>query len=656
MHLTRIALLERFDMVPTIGWKWPRSAAFAGATLVVVCAASAAGCGGGGMTEADADIDAAPPDAPSSDAGVDAARDAAPEGPLMPIVCPGAGCETNVGTLEAGASAVPITPEPGTFDLILGPDGLPDDDPFYSPAGDGDTIEDTNGNGREDPAWIAGFGMGRAANGVLNDQWARALALRAGETTIVFCVVDTVGYMMNHMDQVRDLVPASLGVDYVVMAATHVHEARDTIGIWGADVSSTGLDPDYMRLVRERAAQAITQAVERLAPARIEFVSFFLRDVDQDPSTPGLQPEIRRLVGDNRDPFILDDQVRMMRLVRADGSEAPGTPPTPDASGSRAPEGPRSSTIATLVNFASHPEYEGARQRLLSSDFAHWLRIAMERGADGPDADDEPEEPGIGGITLFWNGALGSQIGPNKLLLRGWDGSAVAEDSHDASRVVGSQLGYWALRALHGASDLPTRRTMLDGTSVSISFRRARFFLRVQNTAYHIAFRSGLFDREVYNYEPGRPIRFDRDQNIPDIRTELAVLRIGPAQFFTIPGELDPMLFVGTRGERAYTPPSYNGGRPVPDGIENPPVIPDEEIPHVLQLRDPDVDRDDVWLLGLTGDFLGYFVPEFDYELNSLLPFLAEAPGQHYEETNSLGPEAWPRLWSRLTELVAYRP
>ncbi|MBX7193728.1 MAG: hypothetical protein K1X94_16855 [Sandaracinaceae bacterium] len=629
----------------------------ASGALVLALGASCAGCGGGDPV-ADAGVDAptVAEDAPS-DAGVDAARDAAPEGPLVPAqLCPGPGCETNSGMLEAGASAVAFTPEAGSYDLILGPDGMPDDDPDYSPAGDGDSIEDTNGNGRDDPAWIAGFGMGRGANGVRNDQWARALALRNGDTTIVFCVIDSVGYMINHMDLVRAMVPAELGVDYVFMAATHVHEARDTVGIWGADVSSSGLDPDFMRLVQERAAQAIREAVARLAPARVEMVSFHLGEVDLDPAMPGVQAETRRFFGDNRDPYILDDQIRMMRFVTADGSMAPSTPPTPDASGSRAPAGQSTSTIATWINFAAHPEYEGSDQRLLSGDIGHWVRTTIENGADGPDADTDPDVPGVGGIALFWNGAVGVQIGPNHIEPQEWDGTPVPDDSPEQSENVGSHLGYWALRALDGSGDFPVRRTELDASAVPLSFRRARFFVRIQNTAYHIAFRSGLFDRDVYNYDPARPISFTRNTNIPEAETELAVIRIGPAQLFTMPGELDPMLFVGTRGDRAHTPPSYNGGDPVVASAENPPEIPAEEIPHVLELRDTDVDSEDVWLLGLTDDFLGYFVPDFDYELSAGVPFLTEAPGHHYEETNSIGPEGWPRIWGKLEELVGYTP
>jgi len=597
----------------------------------------------------DAGTDAPTPGDAGTDASVD--RDAAPEQPItVEQMCPGPGCTTNDEGLQVGAGARTITPEPGTYDLAFNADGTPITDGSFS-AADGDRIEDTNGNGMRDPVWIAGFGTGRPARGVENDQWARAIALRNGETTLVFCAIDSVGYFINEMDRVREMLPASLGIDYVSFSATHVHEAEDTIGIWGEDFSSTGRRAAHFEDIRRQAAAAITEAVMRLQPAIVDSVTFRLSDIDQDLATPGIQPEVRRLVGDNRDPFIFDDQVRLLRFRTADGSNAPGTPPTPDASGSRAAAGPSTSTIATMINFAAHPEYEGSRQTEVSSDIGHWLRTTIERGADGPDADSEIELAGTGGISVFINGALGSQIGPNRLELRDFTGAPVEEGSQATSQHVGSLLGYYALRALDPGDALIARRMTLDGSMWPISFRRGRFYLRVQNTLYQIAFRTGLFDREVFNYNPALSIDFRRDRNIPEVLTEVAMIRIGPLQFFTVPGELDPMLFVGTQSERAYTPESYNGGDPVDSTRPNPPTLPGEEIPHVMQLRDADVETSDVWLLGLTGDFLGYFIPDYDYELNAGAPFIAEAEGAHYEETNSLGPQAWPRVWRALTQL-----
>jgi hypothetical protein len=59
-------------------------------------------------------------------------------------------------------------------------------------------------------------------------------------------------------------------------------------------------------------------------------------------------------------------------------------------------------------------------------------------------------------------------------------------------------------------------------------------------------------------------------------------------------------------------------------------------------------------VFGLTNDFLGYFIPTFDYLLASPGAYFDEAPGEHYEETNSLGPDAWPNLKAELEALLAW--
>jgi hypothetical protein len=36
-------------------------------------------------------------------------------------------------------------------------------------------------------------------------------------------------------------------------------------------------------------------------------------------------------------------------------------------------------------------------------------------------------------------------------------------------------------------------------------------------------------------------------------------------------------------------------------------------------------------------------------------PYFDEAEGDHYEETNSIGPNGWPRVKSELTKLLGWR-
>ncbi len=549
-------------------------------------------------------LDAGPPT--PADAGVDGGTDAG-EPPVEPdLYCPGSpGCaDEGDGVLYAGAAAVTTTPslddvEPVTVDV----NGNGRFDPV-----DGDVFEDRDGDGIWDALFLAGFGNGRAATAIHDDTWARALALRHNETTIVFLVLDAVGWFLDDADDIREAV-ADLDVDYVAVSATHCHEARDTIGIWGRTIDETGRDEAYMRFVRDRAAQAIRDAVAALEPAHVQYASFSLRD------QPG---GVVRYVSDTRDPLVIDDEVRIMRFLRA---AEPST------------------TISTFVSFTAHPEYMGGSNTLLSSDFPNWLRTGIEEGVAGPDG---TMTPGVGGVTVYINGALGSQVGPGRVRLETWAGEPVDRYTLQAAETVGTQVAYFVLRALGDGGGSITEET------APLGFRRHRFFLKIQNTRYHIAFQQGLFVREVYNWDPSRPIRPGRNE--PDVLTEIAVLDVGRAQLITVPGELDPVLFLGGY-DGSYTPE----GSPVVDTTrENPPDL--SQAPPPPYLRDlARSDADQVWLLGLTNDFLGYFIPEFDYELAEL-PYLVEAPGSHYEETNSIGEDGWPRVRRKLEELLAWTP
>lgn len=544
---------------------------------------------------------------------------------IVDLYCPGPpACPSGGDTgLMAGAGMRDVSPDmAGAETLTLDVNGNGEFD-----ESEGDTFDDVDGDGRFEGQWIAGFGTGRAASAVSaeNRTWARALALRNDDVTIAFVAMDCVGLFIDEMDLIREEIAAmAVDVDYVFVSATHDHEARDTVGIWGASVSDTGYSPEYMTFFRRQAALAVADAVATLEPANLELASFFLRDVDTS-SSPGLQTDVLRYVGDLRDPFVYDDQVRVIRLVAEDGVGLGTT-----------------DTIATFVNYAAHAEYEGERNTVISADFAGWMRNAIENGAVGPDG---AVLAGIGGISVFVNGALGVQIGPNHIRPARWDGTPVPEESEAAARTVGEEIAWHVLNALS------TPRETHD--SLPIAFRRARFPLLVENTNYHIAFSQDLFGpRDLFDFDPARPIR--RGTNLPSIMTEVAIIDLGPIQMLTMPGELDPILFTGVAGERAFTPPD----RPVVDlARENPPDLAAYPTTGYLidHFRADARASENMWILGLTNDFTGYFVPPSDYELAST-PYLVEAPGAHYEETNSVGPLAWPRIERLTRELFAWTP
>ncbi|MGE0785938.1 MAG: hypothetical protein AB7S26_09640 [Sandaracinaceae bacterium] len=557
--------------------------------------AALAGCDGGGAPDAGHDAGMAGPDAGAVNCDLPDDVD---------LTCPGApGCDgSGDGMLYAGAAAVEFTPDPAEAEpLTVDVDGDGELD-----SADGDQFTDTNGNGMYDAVWIAGFGNGRAARSVDNPQWARAIALRENDVTIVFVSLDAVGWFFGDSDPIREMT-ADLEIDHLSISATHTHEARDTIGIWGRTLDESGRSPAFMAHVQERAAQAVRDAVGALRPANIQYASLRLRD------QPG---GLLRYVGDSRDPQVIDDEVRILRLMEAG-------------------DGP---TIATLVNLASHPEYAGSRNTALSSDYPNWLRLGIENGVEGPDG----PLAGVGGIAVFINGALGAQIGPGRVQPQTWDGTDVPRGTIEASQTVGEEMAAFVLTALGPTGGSTTQMT------ASLGFRRHRFFAPIENRRYHIAFLQELFVRDVYCYNPDYAIR--PTQNIPFALTEVAVIDVGDATMITIPGELDPALFVGGY-DGSYAP----DGVPVVDTTqENPPDL--TMAPSGPYLRDlARSDAQQVWLLGLTNDFLGYLLPEFDYELDQFLPYIGEAPGDHYEETNSIGPMGWPTIHEALMEVLGAR-
>jgi hypothetical protein len=583
----------------------------------------AASLGGLLALSACGDDDVTPP--PPVDAGVDANP---PYTPLPPFQrCPGdPGCTgTGDDVLYVGAAREDITPVIDANTEIL--TGDLNGDGEYQP---GETFRDTNGNGQFDGVWMAGFGNGRGATGVHDPQYASVIALRQNDLTIALVSVDCVGLMKGEMDKIRELV-ADADIDYVSISATHSHEARDTIGMWGVETGSTGLDPAYMQLLREHAETAIRAAVAALEPANVQYATYRVRD---------LEGPLNAYVGDKRDPIILDDEVRIMRFLRS---------------------GSTTDTIATMVNWSAHPEYTWDSNTLLSSDYPHALREGVSNGVSFDDT--ALDLPGIGGITVFFQGEQGSQIGPNGLDARRWGAPAdpdagVAADPAarpqitvrgiELAQTVGEQLAWGVLHALE-----PGGGSVTDDTA-DLAFANRMFYVPVENKLFLIGFDQGIFDRVTYNWDSTRPASV---RNRPQLLSEVAVVDIGRSRLLSFPGELDPCLFLG-----GYFPDAAGVYPYTPEGIDiidptssNPPDL--TAAPVAPYLRDIALAGrtgvEYVYALGLTNDFFGYLIPAFDYKLDPLSPYFAEAPGDHYEETNSIGPAGWPLIEENVKALLA---
>jgi len=428
------------------------------------------------------------------------------------LVCPGdPGCESGQGDLMAGAAALPITPtcfetwqdvnDDATYtsstDVFLdcGCDQLCKGDKGWPGADEGE------GDGVFQAVWIAGFGEARAAAGVHDDLWARAVVFRQGDVTVALVALDLVGWFYDDTVAIREAVAASgVDVDHVIVDATHVHEGPDTMGQWGPDLTHPGTDRAYMDQVVATAASAVSQAAAALQPVTLRAGSI-------DTAAPFGDKGTRNTVRDSRDPVAIDEQLGVAQLDSLDGQP-----------------------VATLVNWSNHPETTDSDNLQLTSDYVHYVRTYVE---DGVDQGTATARPGLGGTCIFINGTVGGLMTPLGITVTDPDGVDWKGNNFEKADALGRVIADLALTAVDEA---PVAK------QPTLSLRSAELMIPVENYVFQALFLIGLFDRALYNYDPEANI--DED-NTPEILTGMDVLQLGPITMITVPGELAPEVAIG---------------------------------------------------------------------------------------------------------------
>lgn len=385
------------------------------------------------------------------------------------LVCPGArGCADADGPLLVGAAARAITPPVG------------EDDP---------------------PVWMAGFDIGRQATGRHDDQWARALVVERGDTAVGLVVLDVIGLFHDEVQRMRSAaLDAALRLDTVVVVTTHVHEAKDTMGMWGAAVGGTGIDPAYMQRLIDESVAALGEARAALAP-----VSLRVGGADASP-----------WVRDSRQPIVLDPTVTTLDFVD-------------DTGGSR----------ATLVVWGNHPEALGSDNTLLTSDYPHYLREEIEARLPGT-------------VALFAPGLLGGLTTPIGLTVCPDDSGAdgCPQGTFERAEQIGREVGQIAAESV---MDAP----LVDAV---LAFRRLGTFLAPTNTPLALAFQLGMIRRAVWD-DDGERIPDDQLEylSIDDvlagklrIGSEVSSLTLGDVELTAIPGELYGELWLAKPDGSSY--------------------------------------------------------------------------------------------------------
>jgi hypothetical protein len=389
-----------------------------------------------------------------------------------------------------GFAAVKITPEV--------PDRWIDanNDARYDPK-DGDTFTDGNGNGKFDPVWIAGFGNGRAANGIHDDLWARTMVIDDGKTRMAIVALDVIGFMSNEVIDIRNLIPASAGVTYTIIASTHTHEGPDLLGLWGPPFKS-GVNRAYMEYVKTQTVKSVEAAVTSMRPVRLV--------ISEDLTGAS------HLVKDTREPEVLDPGLRIIRVIdKINGN-----------------------TMGSLIAWGNHPETLWGKNLMISSDFPHYVREGVEKGVFNGDS---LIKQGIGGVAVYINGAVGGLMTthPSLSVKDPFSGKEFKEPSFGKAEAQGKQLALLVLNAM----EKPVENIEMAGISLIVR----TLTLPIDNKMFRLATSLGILNRGTAGWMK--------------MRTELSVFNMGPLSFATVPGEVYPEIING--GVEAPEGGDFNG-------------------------------------------------------------------------------------------------
>ena len=201
-----------------------------------------------------------------------------------------------------------------------------------------------------------GMGIPKPAREKRGDLTARALVLRRGETTTAIVALDLLGFPSALGDRVRAKV-GRIPAANILIGSTHTHSAPDCYAFPDGKGGHTG-DLKYMDFVCDKAAEAVNEAIDRLQPAWIKIATGVAEG---------------KIAYNYYAPDLYDRRMSVIQAISTNGK-----------------------TIATLVNYAIHPEVLGNSVGILSPDLVGPLCERIESQA--------------GGVALFMNGAQGGMI------------------------------------------------------------------------------------------------------------------------------------------------------------------------------------------------------------------------------------------------------
>lgn len=309
-----------------------------------------------------------------------------------------------------------------------------------------------------------GVGVPKPATEKKGDLYVRALVLEKNNERIAIVNIDNLGWPSVLGDKSRALIKG-IPPENILIGATHTHSGPDAYA-FPDEQGNTKADLEYLDWCVQQVADAVNEAVAKLEPAALKIAE-----------------------GEAEGKIAYNYYAEQLYDPRCDVIQAIRTKP-----------GSRGEVLATLVNYAIHPEVIGAKRGILSPDMCGPLYERLEAET--------------GGMALFMNGAQGGMVTADNRR----EGNNEAGTWEECIR-IGHLLADEALRIV---KDAPLQENpILASSSRRVEFPVDSELMRM--IIKHSPLMGGVSTGNT-------------------VSTQLNLLQIGTAQVFTIPGEALPNI------------------------------------------------------------------------------------------------------------------
>ena len=313
-----------------------------------------------------------------------------------------------------------------------------------------------------------GIGVPKPTKEKKGDLFARAMVFQQGNTRFAIVNVDNLGWTSILGNKSRALIKG-IAPENVLIGATHTHSAPDAYGF--PDMSGKSYaDLTYLDWCVQQIADAVNEATSKLQPASLKVA---------------MDEAKGKIAYNYYAPALYDPRCGIIQAIATTGTQA-GKP------------------IATLVNYAVHPEVLGSDRGILSPDMIGPLYQRIEST--------------IGGLALFMNGAQGGMVTADTRLEYGKEGQGQKEaNTWEECIRIGELLADEAMRIV-------AKAPVLDKPLLYCTSREIEFPIESEIMRYILSHSPLKYEGKKENY----------------ISTRLNLLNIGPAQILTVPGEALP--------------------------------------------------------------------------------------------------------------------